>query len=180
MKFYSKTLATLLLTGNLSQAAVIWNFAQVGNDVVATPTGSIIVPSVDSFLINATFVSGSSLVLINQDGDVALRFGGTSTSTSLNADPTTGSGDNFGHDGNTLGTPVSAADGSTFAPNATLTWENTTIAGIGLGSLSASPLLAHTTSNGETISYALSVPEPSSALLVSLGLFAGLSCRRRS
>jgi hypothetical protein len=80
---------------------------------------------------------------------------------------------------NSFVTDGSAVAGGLFTPNGVWTWNGTTLAAIGLGSLTTTPVTVYRArgSSNDTFQF-VTVPEPSAPALLGLGAI-GLSIRRR-
>lgn len=175
-------------------AGVTFTFQEVGNDVVATTSGTI----ASGWSINfGKFSTASSAYLVTDSirgaEDGGLRWVSQNNHWTLNntLNGVTGNfigvltGDAFGfaNDGN-LYTSAGINEGDAITPNTTITWWNHTFTSLGLDtSLSTTPLVLFTLDNGETISAArasggAAVPEPSSLALLGCGGVV-VSCVRR-
>ena len=180
---------SLLALSNCTQAVVIVTFAQSGSNVTATLSGSLNLPPVgDRFFddSNAAFdnVSGSTTSLFA--GKTGAPFGdiygsGLSFSSGISQNPDSFNGPfSFGYTNTFLTVEGSSLPGGTVTPTGTWTWNNTTLAGIGLGSLTTTPLIVYQAAGAgkDTIQFA-AVPEPSASVLLGLGATALLLRRRR-
>lgn len=143
-----------------AQAAVIIQFEEVGGNVVATTTGTFQVPVVEW----AVSGSGAGLAFGNSDSllYIGATFGswpdtGTTTPSGLSVGPDFGSGDTFGYFFGSIYLPPDIILGSIFTPNTMWTWTGQTLASIGLGSLTGTPVPVF--EYGDTIYFA-TVPEP--------------------
>lgn len=175
-------LSTTLISSHLG-ASVVVTFAEVGNDVVATTSGSIAAgwTNTGGLVLSqsgASYLSASSLRGIPSAGGV--RFTAASNHWTLN-NTLTGftfsdgivTGDAFGYSStNNFYAPLGTSVGDAFTPNTTITWANETFASLGIDTtLSSTPIVLFTLDNGSTIS-GVAVPEPSMAVLL-LGAAAG-------
>lgn len=171
---------------NLPQvhAGVVFTFVELGDDVVATTSGTIasgwtynaaaldvstIQGILDSNAIRGDSAGGRRLISVS--GHWTLN--NTLPGVAFYSDGFV-NGDNFGFslDNNfyvPLGTdPGLNASGGEITPNTAITWRDETFASLGLDSaLSTTPLVLFTLNNGETISAvrasgAAAIPEPSS------------------
>ena len=184
MKYKIKTVsalaATLFTFGSLvggANAAVLITFEEIGGNVIATTSGSVVVPASFNYNFPGTYLVGANNQLSYLSGDIDRYSGGTFDAFTLSLIPSSGSGTTFGIEFQFIYFDSSAAVGSSYTPTTTWTWIGKTLSSIGLGSLTSSPTTVYTASNGETVSVA-SVPEPSSTILLGLGAF-GLATRRR-
>jgi hypothetical protein len=174
--------ASLLLATSVSQAAVVFNFVQVGPNVVMSTSGSITTPStandfaMDSFFFLTPSNYYFELIAPFRDSAAPVGF---HTDHTLNTRPDQISGDTFGYNLSYLMWPGAVATDTLFSPNMTHTWLNATISSIGLGALTASPTVVWTADYGtdNTISFAV-IPEPSVSLL-SISAFGLAALRRR-
>lgn len=181
-----------------ADASVVVLFSEIGGNVEAMVTGNLdlsLVPLIvdgDDFGTSNT-LRGSSVSLLALTTSQSDIYNGTSSITGLNTNPsswsetqTTISSVSFGFidsattDGLLYVPGNTPLDDPNYVPIGTYTWNSNTIAGIGLGSLTTTPLLAFTLAGGggETISYAL-VPEPSSGMLGMAGALLLLGFRKR-
>lgn len=166
-------------------ASVVVTFAEVGNDVVATTSGSIAsgwTNTGGSVLSQsgASVLSASSVRGIPSAGGV--RFTAASNHWTNNFNQLTAltimdgvvTGDAFGYSStNNFYAPLGTSVGDAFTPNTTITWANETFASLGIDTtLSSTPIVLFTLDNGSTIS-GVAVPEPSMAVLL-LGAAAGI------
>ncbi|MDB4618157.1 PEP-CTERM sorting domain-containing protein [Akkermansiaceae bacterium] len=175
-------LATALITfGSLAveaNAAILITFKEVGGDVIATTSGSIVVPNTQSLNSSGTFLAGSPNRLSHLSGNIDRYSGGTfSGDLAISKIPSSGSGTTFGIEDSLIYFDASAVPGSTYTPTTTWTWSGETISSIGLDPSVSLPLTVYTASNGETVS--IIAPEPSSALLSGLGALGLAVIRRR-
>lgn len=176
-------LSTTLISSHLG-ASVVVTFAEVGNDVVATTSGSIAAgwTNTGGMVLSqsgASYLSASSLRGIPSAGGVRFTAASnhwTNNFNQLTAFPTTDgivTGDAFGYSStNNFYAPLGTSVGDAFTPNTTITWANETFASLGIDTtLSSTPIVLFTLDNGSTIS-GVAVPEPSMAVLL-LGAAAG-------
>lgn len=187
LSFRSPLLAVALglfaLSSN-ANAAVTITFSEVGGDVHGVLSGSLVLPAItnDDFAGNQ---NGSNNSLLYYWGGVNWSQGGISTDSGLNSSATIVLGDvgmpglGFGYESDILmwGTSMSVVMGS-ISPKGTYVWEATTLAAIGLGSLTTQTVYT-TAGGGDTIKFT-TVPEPGSLLLAGLGLASALVRRRRA
>lgn len=174
------TLILFVMLGQKSHAVVIIYFEQKGGDVIATTTGSIIVPNTYDLTFSGNFAqaNANSLLLTTSDTD-RYRFG-TSLGIGPTVNPSSTSGTSFGFDQDALFVPATTAARSFFTPDTQWTWFSTDLASIGLGALTSDPTTAYTTPFGEDVIRFAVVPEPSSAMLLSIASFFILGARRRN
>lgn len=178
----------MLLLPSDSHGVLLVSFYQDGNDVKAVTSGEIRVLNTATSINSGDQLVGDSDTLIALDDGILVYSvsGGTTTASSLNADPDNYSGDSFGYDGET----VYADDGqaefdaglgilvNVMEPETTWTWENTTLSAIGLGALDSSGQIVYTAdTTNDTISFVL-VPEPSSTLMLAIAA-SGFVLRRK-
>lgn len=175
-------LATLLTTASVNAGLVI-GFEESAGDVIATTSGAIVVPASVNQTFTGDFLSGDTDNLVGASGSTSRFDGGITVLSLLDVDPSSFSGSTFGYFLEFIYFDAANTPGSTVSPSTTWTWDSTTLAGIGLGSLTASPSLVYTATNGETISFvrtsAPAVPEPSSLLLLGLGSAVALGRKGR-
>jgi len=166
--------------GNAS-AAIIVQFEEIGGNVVATTTGSLLVPSAyEGGAYPGTTRGGGETKLWNfPEGSFALYWGGGSaTSSGLAEGPTEAIGDTFGYADDTLYLDLEVELGGTYAPKTTWTWSGNTLTNLNLGYLTTTPFQVYER-DGQTISFAL-VPEPFTiAYLIGAVAFAALRRTRR-
>jgi len=176
--------STLITFGSLTggaEAAVIINFEELGGGVIATTSGSIVVPNTFANNFSGTVNATDPDTFLYATGSVDRYTGGTNPSVGPTIQANTASGSTFGFDVSSFYVAASTPVGSSYTPNTTWTWTSADLASIGLGSLDSTPTLAFTTSEGDTISFtATTVPEPSSAFLLGLGALGLVSRRKRS
>lgn len=152
-----------------ANAAIIIQFKEIGGNVVATTTGSLVVPNT---LAATPFSAGASRAgvdhIYTRFGNFSIYNGGTNSGFTLNSSDFSGTGSVFGISGGDIylnNTP----SGEVYTPNTTWTWLSKDLNAVGQGSLTSTPITVYTASNGETVSFAL-IPEPSSAILLGFGL----------
>jgi len=182
-------LACTLVSSPLHAAGVLFTFAEVGSDVVATTSGSIASGwnATGSSPTTATQALLASTAIRHQKTGVA-SFEGNWTYNPLGGDfiyeVGVATGDAFGYSGNTtFYAPAGTAVGDAFTPNTTMIWADETFASLGLDTrLSSEPIVLFTLDNESTISAVLgnasAVPGAGLAGLATLGL-AGVSRGRR-
>ena len=162
-----------------SEGSVTVIFTEVGGDVIATTSGSMVAPQVTTFTGGGVFEAGVDTLYHIPGGAFANEgWDGTASAPTILSNPSSASGDTFGFKENVLYFDELIFEDDVFSPSTTWIWENNTLAGIGLSTLLSGPVVAYTTGDGETIYYAKDVPEPSSALLGMIGT-VGLLIRRR-
>ena len=165
-----------------SESAVLITFDEVGNDVVATTSGTFIVPPiVDRTFTEFQTTSGSATGFAWFDGTFNRYGGGSATETTLLFAADTASGSVFGYGGSQFFfAPESQPQGSVYTPITTWTWNSTNIDALFAGGLNTTALIVFEASNGETISFVNAVPEPSSLHLATFFLIvAGAYYRKR-
>jgi len=163
------------------RASVTIFFEEIGGNVVATTSGSFLVPT-DSPLSSG---SGTSFMAIgdqfyNLNGSYNEWFASSMSSTLINQNATSASGDTFGFgEIISLFLPAGLTPGTSYTPNTTWTWDSMSLSDIGLGALTTTPEEVFAGPGSvDTISIAKAVPEPSTVLLLTGGL-AGLAALRR-
>jgi hypothetical protein len=171
-----------LLGINALEAAVTLTFQQVGSDVTATWSGTYDLPTGGVDLTNAVgaYVDGEHAY--GFAGGVYSQYAGSgahslSNLVSLMADGYVG--DTFGYNRGSLIAPMGA--NGVYAPEGTMTFENTTLSAMGAASLNN--FLAFTGAgsiNGsrEIRLQTVAVPEPSRITLVAFGGLIALLRRR--
>jgi hypothetical protein len=190
MKSALISLAAILTMTLAAPAAITIQFAQVGNDVVATGLGSANITGLTNLTPDP--LTGSQVNLEASSGN--FRGGATGVNftiysgisgpanfgpgTSGNNIPTSVSGDYFG---------LTAFNGRLFVPGGyvsgtalsnTATWTNRTLANLGLSPVGSSFTYTWGSgANADSLTVAV-VPEPSSALLVGLGAVCVALMRR--
>jgi len=171
-KYYVTALALVGSAISLTplRAGVLFTFEEVGDDVVATTSGSVgtgwsspvsatSVGAGNSFL-TARSISGRSTAgggrYYGGPGLFTLNNELSGVSGSIQSGSATG--DFFGYNGdNNLFAPAGVNEGEAFSPDTTITWANETFASLGLDtSLTETPLVLFTLNNNETISAVLS------------------------
>lgn len=188
MKFTLKSarsLATILLTfGSLAvgaNAAIVITFEETGGNVIATTSGSILLPPVIDFnFSHSSYVANGSDKRLTylRTGTANVYTDGVHGAMPLTTRPTSGSGATFGIEFGQMYTDSAVSSGSMYSPVTTWIWNSHTLASIGLGSLTSSPTVVYTSSNNQTVSIA-AIPEPSISLLFGISALA-LASRRRS
>ncbi len=179
-------IAIISLVGQ-ANAAIVIRFKETDGNVVATTTGSFQVPSIPyTSTTSSTFSAANSFQFYYVHGNHGLWIGGTPVASDLSISPTTAEGDTFGYSVATLLLPSGLTHGSTYTPNTTWTWSGQTLADIGLGHLTKTPVLVFTgpaSSGFDTISIATislsSVPEPTTTALFIGGVAAAFTALRR-
>jgi hypothetical protein len=183
-------------------AGVLFTFEEVGDDVVATTSGSIAggwdtPDALTPINTSNTTRTVLSFFSIRYEIENTTYFQGRWTEDnrliglSLPADLSgVGSGDAFGFSANsTFYAPAGTTVGDAVTPDTTITWAGETFASMGLDqALSTTPLVLFTLDNNETISAVLStggsggvsaIPEPSSLLGLAGLMTASTFLRRR-
>ena len=183
-------------------AGVLFTFEEVGDDVVATTSGSIAGGWDTPDALNPIKTSNTTRTIlsffsIRYEIENTTYFGGRWTEDnrliglSLPADLSgVGSGDAFGFSANSVFyAPAGTTVGDAVTPDTTITWAGKTFASMGLDqALSTTPLVLFTLDNNETISAVLStggsggvsaIPEPSSLLGLAGLMTASTFLRRR-
>ncbi len=170
-----------------ANANVVVEFEEVGGDVIARTTGSFLVPSVAPNSVDSSddWLS-ATYALYSINGSYATWSGGDFVLSGLEEHFSFGvdSGDTFGYSDVMFFLPSGLTSGSYFTPNTTWKWEGTTLANLGLGYLTTTPTLVYTASEaagGDTISFAVAIPEPATtSLLIGVGFLALARFRHRS
>jgi len=165
-----------------SQAAVLVTFEQVGDDVVATWTGTLDPGSWAEDDAGGNFSVARDASFGGVNGAVEIYDGGSFVDLGLSGtiDSFTGtvliggSAFYFGGVADATDPGISVIDFSSF--NITQTFADDTLAAIGASSFDNT--VAWTSSAGDTISFT-TVPEPSSTALMGLGALALMVRRRR-
>ena len=168
-------LSLLAVLGNVISltplhAGVVFNFAQMGSDVVATTSGSIAagwsVTSSPSTIATQALLA-STAIRYQKDG--VTRFVNDTGNWTYNPlggefifEVGVATGDAFGYSGDTtFYAPAGTAVGDAFTPNTTMTWANETLESLGLDTrLSTEPMVVFTLDNGDTIRAVRSGPAP--------------------
>lgn len=179
-------LVSCLGLGTLSSsadAAVVISFSQVGNDVHGILSGGILLsatPSNNDIGSTGSLSANTNRLFSWADNNPSWdRYnGGSNQLTGLSANPTTFTGsESFGYATSVLYVGAGATPSGIYTPTGTFIWENNTMTSIGLGNLTSQ--IAYTAATGDTIVFsAVSVPEPSSTVLLGVGC-AAFSLRRR-
>lgn len=191
--FISATLAVMWMIEIDAGAAVTITFSQIGSDVVATTSGSIIVPSSPSvtrrhnesgigiFSMNSLSHAATGSTRSREFGNQASPNLGTFFSHGLSSPaPTSSSGDTFGYRGRTLFLPTNLSAGEEFFPNTTFVWAGQTLPDLHLAGLVNESTLVYIADNGETITFAFNaIPEPTSIALLGASAVGILFRRRR-
>jgi hypothetical protein len=176
--------AAFLASAGASKAAVTFTFTQVGNNVVATTSGSMQTPTSSPTTPNLGFSTQSTF------SNQVLRWIATSfsyylsagsiSSTGITVGADSSSGDAFGYQNATLYTPTIGAPGlTTFTPDTTLVWTSRTISEIFSGNVPVVPRQVFTGNYGtDNNIFLVAVPEPGVTLL-SLAALPLLFGRRR-
>lgn len=115
------------------------------------------------------------------DGDYLSWNDGSPVDSGLSQVPDFAEGDTFGFTSFGPTYVPSSALGTTFTPNTLWIWNNTTLADIGLGGLTADPFLVHNTAWGEHVYFA-AIPEPATQALLlgaAVGVLAIIRAKRR-
>jgi hypothetical protein len=183
-------------------AGVLFTFEEVGDDVVATTSGSIAsgwantggdqLPVITTNgVISITGIRGQVIGgerFTAQGGFWANNNGLSGVSLLMNGTVT---GDNFGFSStNNFYAPDGTSLGDAFTPNTTITWANETFESMGLDTAltTTTPSVLFALDNNETISAVLSaggaggvsaIPEPSSLLGLAGLMTASTFLRRR-
>ncbi len=192
-----KTIATLLVLSPLAaHAAITLTFAQVGSDVIATTSGSAVLPGANVLSNDFPGLAGSEAfnnsLNARADGDIYdIYFSGTAMVSLLIAPPDAGSieTNGFGYaDSMLLVGDHTLIPGSFWTPQQTFRWSNQSLANMFGGTAPAETKTVYRFANWEAaglpsenrIDFAFAtIPEPSSMLLIPLsGLL--LWIRRRS
>lgn len=178
-----------LALSNAAQAVVLVTFSQSGNDVIATLSGSLLLPqdsdrNLDDSLgaLDASGTINSLYYLFSSPATYDEYTNGQSFASGLSQTPNSFSGSvGFGYALEYVLVEGSSSPGDTITPTGTWTWNNTTLAAIGLGSLTTTPVIVHrlAPSSDDTIQFVSTVPEPSSSVLLGLGATALVFRRRR-
>jgi hypothetical protein len=180
------TLLAAVASLTSARADVLFTFSQLGANVVATTSGSILTPftGISGGSGNADFSDAFSL------GHVTAGWqtynGGIASDSSLMVSFNSASGPAFGYSGDRLYVTDSTFAGRSFTPSNTFTWNNQTVAEIfsPTAPLSTTPRVVYTASNGEKISFVQAVPEPSTWALLGVGalgfVWQSVQRRRRS
>jgi hypothetical protein len=198
MKTSAVTVAAALLIatfGGQAGAALIIDVSQVGGNVVATGSGTIDLTGLINYGPNSIFYSNAgtipdiALIYVGPSGTLD-AYGGASGPTSFGTlfyepAPSSGTGDIFGVQGNGqssgsyIDVPAGYVSGSPLSGS--MTYDNTTIASLGL----TPGTYTYTWGSGPdadslTVNIA-SVPEPSSLIMAGAAALAGLGLwiRRR-
>jgi hypothetical protein len=172
--------ATLAVTES-GHAGVVITFSQVGNNVVATTSGTIRIPSsASSVIVSGKEVYGGGWGLYMIDGSFGQSDGGAGTlhTVGISVNPSGASGSEFGFYRGFLYWS-GAVPNETFAPVTTWVWSSHTLSSIGLGALATSPTTVWSGNygSGNTVSFA-AIPEASAAVFC-LASLSVLSLRRR-
>lgn len=178
--------AVFLASAGTSKAAVTFTFTQVGNNVVATTSGSMQTPTSTPTSTNLGFsiesVVGNQFLRWTQSPQNFSYYGGVGTPSAIGitVGPNSSTGDAFGYQNSTLYTPTINAPGlTTFTPNTTMTWNSTTISAIFGGNIPVIPREIFTGNYGtDNNIFIVAVPEPGVTLL-SLAALPLLFGRRR-
>jgi hypothetical protein len=177
------TVAGVLSFAGLSQAAVTINFIQNGPDVLVTATGTLVTTGlVQSGPFNQVgyIAANVGLIMVGPAGVGATNefkgiSGPASFGLSPGADASSGTGGFVGVYGlsNAVFLPTGYVSGS--AINSTSVYEDSTFASIGF----TPGTYVYTWASDSLTVQVGAIPEPSAALLASLGLAAGLIHRKR-
>jgi len=173
--------ASSLVLPNVAQAAVIFTFAQVGNNVVATTSGSITLPDEVSFTFTYTATTNNNGQLYYVNGSTDAYGGGYFQDTGMFPSTFTATGDVFSYAGDVLYVPSGLyLPGSVVTPHSTYTWANVLLSDLFTPDLTTTPLLVYEASNGgnNSISF-VAAPEPTRALLLAFGALGLLMRRKR-
>ena len=180
-KILTPVFALMGLFAEFSQGAVLITFEEEGGNVVASTSGTFIIPTTynGTFGINSSSsASFQGLLWVRQGTE---RYcGGTFVNSGLVlANSVMGGFSTFGYIQEHFYAPSSEAQGSVYSPVTTWTFDSTDIDSLFPSGLSTTPFVVYTASNGETISFVSAVPEPSSALLFVFGAAGACVWRRR-
>ncbi len=171
-----------------ASAGVVIDVRQIGSDVVATGSGTLdttdLTFQTQSYANRAAFFPDLGGVVLGPASSTAYDlYSGVTGPTSLGSASaeyaSSGSGDFIGVQGNGgyLGVPVGYASGTSLS--ATSTWDNTTIAGLGL----TPGTYTYTWGSGadaDSITLKISsVPEPSTLVIGGIALAVWVIARRR-
>lgn len=162
------TAAASLVSVGAIQAGVVVIFSQVGNDVVATTTGSIqTAPLVNSVIWPGGHTYGGSEGLYHLYGSFGQSVSASSywRSGGLTSDPSSSSGSDFGFYRDFLYWS-GVGPNTAYTPTTSWRWTDSSMSSIGLGSLTTNPytVWAGNYGTGNTISFA-AVPEANTSIL---------------
>lgn len=176
--------AAFLASAGASKAAVTFTFTQVGNNVVATTSGSMQTPTSSPTVANLGFSTQSSFsneIFRWIETSFSYYLGaGTLSSTGITVGADSSSGDAFGYQNATIYTPTIFVPGlTTFTPNTTLVWTSRTISEVFGGNVPLVPRQVFTGNYGTGNNiFLVAIPEPGVTLL-SLAALPLLFGRRR-
>ncbi|YCM46978.1 PEP-CTERM sorting domain-containing protein (plasmid) [Verrucomicrobiaceae bacterium 227] len=194
---FSVSALLLMATAQNSEAVITVAFEETGGDVVATISGELdltgLTRGIDDNLGSrgVSAYTSTRLLQIGTSGDGGSfdRYSdGTHVAFTLSMAPSSHTiSETFGYTGDQLYVPgATPLNASAYTPAAgmTMTWSGMSLADIGLGTLSATPITVWNNPNATGDAGAIqfvgsSVPEPSSSLLLGLAGLGFISRRKR-